>query len=631
MKNNRLYIKSLFLGFLTCTALSCHASLADLSTEEALAPLSHTTAPFKLGTFSPTDEIQTLKRFVEKETLRETDLATKLFFMTSATQIPFQKTLDLLIPLFIGPEKTRQKNIGHLTSRGLTTLEETLTKTLGTFYGFLDIVLIDERELLQHKTFGLDDKDASRIAQYTYRDVTDAFLRLSDAYVAILKTHYPQGTFDPSYGVLPQKSPSSKPLFYLRENDHYLLTNASTVDGPFINYHFCHTIERNPCESTVLLQNGRPVKEDGVYLIYSPSYVQSGYQCPWRMFGYHGADSVTPFTLAPTTQNVTDNFFDDERLIGFSHVSPETISLLRTLFAQNEPEKLKALQTNVKDFVSLTTTEEDQTLFELLCLEDALGDMGGLLPLGDMSESPALETVTPSLVSLSLSTGNQAPLPPLSSLSLDAAPSLSPLEASSPLGQKKAITTTPIEPREDVPATPTKSFVKAVETSYEKPIQVVMQEKETLLLEEIKRRLSAQDAASSSASSSQGRKTTHNKHTYKSAGRKRGGGKATPSARVAAPESLEVRARRELAQMKLQGRIKWQRVLGCINQIRRDIPELHAHVTVTGSHSVLHFPNEKSLTIAPKHGKQDTTLPSGVVRSFCFELIKRGLGLHDRT
>lgn len=627
MKNNRLFIKALFLGLLTCTALPCDASLAVLSTEEAFIPLSHTTAPFELGTFNPAEEIKTLKSFVVRETLRETDRGTTLFFMTSATQIPFQKTLDLLSPLFNGPAKTRQKSISSLTHPSLVRLEETLTQTLSIFYGFLDILMIDERERLQRKTFGLDDKDASRMAQYTYRDVTDAFLRLSDAYVAILKAHYPQGTFDPSYGVLPQKSPSSKPLFYLRENDHYLLTSAATVDGPFTSHSLCHTIERNSCEATVLLHNGRPVKEDGVYLIYNPSYVQSGHQCPWRMFGYHGADSVTPFTLAPTTQNVTENFFDDDRLIGFSHVSPETIRLLRTLFAQNEPEKLKALQTNVKDFVSLPTTEEDQALFELLCLEDALGDMGGLLPLADMSESPALETVTPSLASLSLSTESHAPLPPLS---LDAAPSLSPLEATSPLIQEKTITTTSLEPIEDVPATSTKSFVKAVETSYEKPVQVVMQEKETLLLEEIKRRLSAQDAASSSASTSTSQKqTSHKRNKY--AGRKRGGGQATPSAKVTAPESLEVRARRELARMKLQGRIKWQRVLGCINQIRRDIPELHAHVTVTGSHSVLHFPNEKSLTIAPKHGKQDTTLPAGVVRSFCFELIKRGLGLHDRT
>ncbi|MBA4749587.1 MAG: hypothetical protein H2057_03090 [Alphaproteobacteria bacterium] len=627
MKPNSLFIKSLFLGLLTCTTLSCHASLTDLSTEVALPSHSHTTAPFKLGTFNPAEEIETLKRFVTKETLRDTDIPTKLFFIKSATQIPFQRTLDLLIPLFSGPEKTRQKSIGHLTARGLLTLEETLTKTLGIFYEFLDIALIDERERLQRERFGLDDKDASRIAQGTYRDVTDAFLRLSDAYVTILKAHYPRGTFDSFYGLLPQKASSSRPLFYLRENEHYLLTNASTVDGPFINYHLCHTTERNPCESTVLLQNGRPVKEDGVYLIYSPSYVQSGYGCPWRMFGYHGADSPTPFTLAPTTQNVTDNFFDDDRLIGLSHVPVATIKLLRTLFAQNEPEKLKRLTTNVKDFVALPTTEEDLALFELLCLEDALSDMGELLPLASISKLPTVETTTLTLENLCHSIESQTPR---LTLSLDGALPLLPLEAPSSLAQEKAIITTPIEPREDVPTTPTQAFVNAVETSYEKPVQVVMQEKETILLEEIKRRLSAQEGTSSSASSSQGRKTTHNKYPHKSAAKKRGGGNPAPSAKVATRESIEVRARKELAEMKLQGRIKWQRVLGCINQIRRDIPELHAHVIVTGSHSVLHFPNEQSLTIAPKHGKQDTTLPAGVVRSFCFELIKRGLGLHDR-
>lgn len=612
------------------TSLSCHASACVMTEEEAPTSFSHITPVFKLGTFDPTQEIKILQSFVLKETLRETDEATTRYFKKSAAQIPFNQTLDLLMSLFCGPEKTRQKNIGRLSRHKLLALEETLSQTLSTLYGFLNIVVIDERERLQRERVGLKDKIASRQAQYTYRRITDAFIHLSDAYVAILKAHYPHSFKDPN-GLLPQKSVSlSKPLFYLCENDHYLLTTASTLEGPFVSYDFCHTIERNPCESVVLLNNGQPVKEDGIFLCYQATYHQAGLHFPWRMFGYYGGDSKRPFSLADTTQNVTENFFDDDHLIGLSHVPTEAMKLLRNLFARNDPKTLKSLQTNIKDFVALPTTDEDMALFELLCLEDTLDDVENLSISPRNSEVLSLGSVTSAMESGAPATNfpviafsPSLALPPLSVV-LDDAPHEKELSESP---------ATPLPTQEKDLATPVQAFVGVVEKCYGKSAHGVILEKEQLLLDQIKGRLAPQNQASTISSAQKTYTPQNNQGRRGSSQKKKGPHQPSASSSngrdASASRSLEERARQELAQMKLKGRIKWQRVLVCINQIRRDMPGLHAHVTVTGSHSVLHFPHEKSLTIAPKHGKQDTTLPAGVVKSFCYELIKRGLGLHD--
>lgn len=93
---------------------------------------------------------------------------------------------------------------------------------------------------------------------------------------------------------------------------------------------------------------------------------------------------------------------------------------------------------------------------------------------------------------------------------------------------------------------------------------------------------------------------------------------------ISASEEIRTEARRRAAAFfnNEQGHLKWKKVIRLLNGVFRNYPALieSMQVNVTGSHITYHS-SEGSLTLAPRHGGQDSTLPVGVVRTFTEGLI----------